>query len=176
MAGQVEDQRRLWSIVVSGESWSVVSHWHIRALVEYAQSTENDVFWDVMCVTSYYVGRCERSSGESVVSGVSPKGLSPRWATRRGAGRIIPKSLATGGRMCNVYYIMKRTNKPQTITETLRQAIADSEIPFLQLEKKTGVLRQSLMKFARGEQSLMLDAADRLAEFFDLEMVERKGK
>ncbi len=72
----------------------------------------------------------------------------------------------------------KRPNKPLTITEALRQAIADGDIPFLQLEKKTGVLRQSLMKFARGEQSLMLDAADKLAEFFGLEVIKpkRKGK
>ena len=62
------------------------------------------------------------------------------------------------------------------MTETLRQSIADSELPFIELERQTGVLRQSLMKFARGEQTLLLDAADKLAEFFALELVERKGK
>jgi transcriptional regulator with XRE-family HTH domain len=70
----------------------------------------------------------------------------------------------------------ERSNKSLTITETLRNAIADGEVPFLQLEKQTGVLRQSLMKFARGEQSLMLDAADKLAEFFGLELAKRKEK
>jgi len=69
----------------------------------------------------------------------------------------------------------------QTITDVLRQAIEDSELPFLTLEQKTGVLRQSLMKFVRGEISLRLDAADKLAEFFDLELMpvskpKSKGK
>ena len=41
---------------------------------------------------------------------------------------------------------------------------------FIGLERETGVLRQSLMKFARGEQVLRGDAYDRLAEFFGLEL------
>ena len=71
--------------------------------------------------------------------------------------------------------------KRPTITDVLRQAIEDSGLPFLTLEQQTGVLRQSLMKFARGEISLRLDAADKLAEFFNLELgptsqPKRKGK
>ncbi|MBC7817932.1 MAG: hypothetical protein IAG10_13660 [Planctomycetaceae bacterium] len=62
------------------------------------------------------------------------------------------------------------------MTDTLRQAIADSGLAFIELERQTGVIRQCLMKFARGEQSLRLDMADKLAEFFDLELIERKGK
>ncbi len=69
-----------------------------------------------------------------------------------------------------------RHKKPKTLTETLRQSIADSELPFIELERQTGVLRQSLMKFARGEQTLLLDAADKLAKFFALDLVKRKGK
>ena len=63
-----------------------------------------------------------------------------------------------------------RSKKPKTLTETLRQAIADSGLPFAELERKTGVIRQSLMKFVPGEQSLRLDMADKLAEFFGLEL------
>ena len=77
---------------------------------------------------------------------------------------------------CKLSYMTTRHKKPKTLTETLRQSIADSELPFIELERQTGVLRQSLMKFARGEQTLLLDAADKLAEFFALELVERKGK
>ena len=77
---------------------------------------------------------------------------------------------------CKLYYMTTRHKKPKTLTETLRQSIADSELPFIELERQTGVLRQSLMKFARGEQTLLLDAADKLAEFFALELVKRKGK
>lgn len=69
-----------------------------------------------------------------------------------------------------------RSKKPKTLTDTIQQAIANSGLPFAELERQTGVIRQSLMKFARNEQTLMLDAADKLAEFFGLELVERKGK
>lgn len=69
-----------------------------------------------------------------------------------------------------------RSKKPKTLTETIRQAINDSDLPFLELERQTGVIRQSLMKFARNEQTLTLTAADKLAEFFGLELTERKGK
>jgi predicted transcriptional regulator len=58
-----------------------------------------------------------------------------------------------------------------TMTEALREAIAESELSFKALERETGVLRQSLMKFAAGEQSLRLDAADKLAKFFELQLV-----
>ena len=47
---------------------------------------------------------------------------------------------------------------------------------FKALERETGVKRQSLMRFMRDEQSLRLDFADRLAEFFELELRERKEK
>lgn len=71
--------------------------------------------------------------------------------------------------------------KRTPITDLLRQTIHDSGIPFLTLEQQTGVLRQSLMKFARGESTIHLDAADKLAEFFNLELGQaskpkRKGK
>jgi plasmid maintenance system antidote protein VapI len=61
------------------------------------------------------------------------------------------------------------------MTELLRQAIAGSGESFIGLERATGVLRQSIMKFARGEQSLRLDLADRLAAYFGIES-QRKGK
>jgi len=58
----------------------------------------------------------------------------------------------------------------QPITDVLRNAINASELPFQVLEKATGVLRQSLMKFARGESGINADAADKLAVFFGLEL------
>jgi transcriptional regulator with XRE-family HTH domain len=56
------------------------------------------------------------------------------------------------------------------MTEKLRHAVENSELSFHELERQTGVLRQSLMKFARGETSLRLDLADKLAAFFELEL------
>ena len=61
------------------------------------------------------------------------------------------------------------TNK-QPISEILRVAINASELSFLALERETGVLRQSLMPFARGEAGINIDAADKLATYFGLEL------
>ena len=58
----------------------------------------------------------------------------------------------------------------QPITETLRAAINASELSFLALARETGVLRQSLMPFARGEAGISANAADKLAVYFGLEL------
>ena len=67
----------------------------------------------------------------------------------------------------------QRKGRP-TMTDLLRRAIAESE-SFRAIETATGVKRQSLMKFARGEQSLRLDKADVLARYFGIECQRRKG-
>ena len=75
---------------------------------------------------------------------------------------------------CKIYYM---TEGDSPLTDGLRRAITGSGLSFKRLEKETGVLRQSLMKFVRGEQSLRLDAADRLAAYFGLELrPKRKGR
>lgn len=63
------------------------------------------------------------------------------------------------------------------MTELLRQAILEAP-SFLGVETATGVKRQSLMKFVRGEQSLRLDMADRLAAHFGItsRRERRKGR
>ena len=61
------------------------------------------------------------------------------------------------------------TNK-LPISEILRAAINASELSFLALERETGVIRQSLMPFARGEVGINIDAADKLAVYFGLEL------
>ncbi|MBI4586902.1 MAG: helix-turn-helix transcriptional regulator [Planctomycetes bacterium] len=61
-----------------------------------------------------------------------------------------------------------------SMTEALREAIATG--PSLrEIERRTGVKRQTLAKFVRREQSLRLDFADKLATYFGIEVV-RKGK
>ena len=62
----------------------------------------------------------------------------------------------------------------QPITEALRRAIAESGMTFLALERATGVIRQSLMPFARGEAGINVDAADKLAAYFGLELLPGK--
>ena len=68
-----------------------------------------------------------------------------------------------------------RTKRKQTMTELLRDALRKA--PSLSaIERATGVKRQSMMKFLRGEQSLRLDKADRLAAHFGLVIHQKKGR
>jgi len=59
------------------------------------------------------------------------------------------------------------------MTELLRVAIAESGIPLLLIEKETGVTRASIRRFVAGEQSLRLDKAEVLANYFGLELTRR---
>ena len=60
------------------------------------------------------------------------------------------------------------------MTELLRKALNECT-SWNAVQHATGVKRQSLAKFARGEQSLLLDAADALAKHFGIES-RMKGK
>ena len=62
------------------------------------------------------------------------------------------------------------------LTDALRDAINESGMTFKAIERDTGVLRQSLMKFVRGETSLRLNLADKLAKFFGLQIVNERRK
>jgi plasmid maintenance system antidote protein VapI len=65
----------------------------------------------------------------------------------------------------------------QPITDVLRRAVAESGMAHIALERATGVKRASIMRFLRGETSLRLDMADRLAAYFGLELrPTRKGR
>ncbi len=57
---------------------------------------------------------------------------------------------------------MAKRKKNLTATEALLQAISESGLPFIELERRSGVKRQSIMRFVAGEQSLRLDCADKL--------------
>ena len=76
-------------------------------------------------------------------------------------------SLAKPTPDCNIDTTMT-TRLP--ISDLLRKTINESGVPFLTLEQQTGVLRQSLMRFARGETSIHLDSADEVARYFGLEL------
>ena len=66
--------------------------------------------------------------------------------------------------------------KPTTMTDALKQAIEESGLTVLEIERATSVKRASVLRFMRGETSLRLDIADRLAAYFGLAVVKRKGK
>jgi len=70
-------------------------------------------------------------------------------------------------------------SKNKTMTDRLRTALNDSIASgetFRSIERATGIVRQSLMPFARGECSLRLDKADALATHFSLELRPAKRK
>ncbi|MDZ4689033.1 MAG: helix-turn-helix transcriptional regulator [Planctomycetaceae bacterium] len=65
------------------------------------------------------------------------------------------------------------------MADALKAAIEASGMPFLTLEQETGVTRQSLMAFVKGQRTLRLDMADKLAVYFGLDVrpaTKRKGK
>lgn len=66
----------------------------------------------------------------------------------------------------------KRNRAP--LTDPLRKAIVESGISMLALSRETGIARASLIRFRRGETSLRLDVADKLAVYFGLELNRRK--
>ncbi len=97
---------------------------------------------------------------------------------RRGKNAGAPaENWLTGCRYCIRLHTMN-TKAPKTMTETLRQAIIESGLPMLTLANESGVERVSLIRFKRGEQSLRLDCADKLAVYFGLELrpTRRKAK
>jgi len=70
--------------------------------------------------------------------------------------------------------------KQATMTVKLRAALnkaVNGGSSFREVERETGIVRQSLMPFARGEQTLRLDKANLLAEYFELELTTKwKGR
>jgi plasmid maintenance system antidote protein VapI len=62
------------------------------------------------------------------------------------------------------------------MSEVLRRTIEDSGLPLIALERATGIHRASIRRFLRGERSLRLDLADRLAIHFGLELRPKRKK
>ena len=63
-----------------------------------------------------------------------------------------------------------------SMTEVLRRAIRESGLPLLRIAEDTRVQRASLIRFARGDQSLRLDVADKLAAYFGLRLTSTKKR
>ena len=65
---------------------------------------------------------------------------------------------------------MKDIQPISPLAEPLKQAIVESGLPLLTLEQRTGVLRANIMRFVRGETSMRLDNADKLAAYLGLSL------
>lgn len=61
-----------------------------------------------------------------------------------------------------------------TISCALRRAIRESGLPLLRIARETGVQRASLSRFVRGERSLRLDVADKVAAYLGLTLASLK--
>jgi transcriptional regulator with XRE-family HTH domain len=62
-------------------------------------------------------------------------------------------------------------NKPQTtLTDAIRAAIQQSGLTVYRIGKATGIDEANLGRFARGEMSIRLDKADKLAAYFGLRL------
>lgn len=70
---------------------------------------------------------------------------------------------------------MKSKDEPITelLRRTIREAIEAERETYLGLERETGVVRASIMRFVKGTRTLRLDMADKLAAHFGLKL--KKG-
>ena len=83
-------------------------------------------------------------------------------------GKKIPE--AAGDQEKQEHKMMGK-NKPQpTITEVLRAAIDQSGLTLYRIGKAAGIDTASLRRFARGEMSVRLDKADKLAVYLGLRL------
>jgi plasmid maintenance system antidote protein VapI len=60
------------------------------------------------------------------------------------------------------------------MSDVLRRAVRDSGLPLQALAEAAGVHRGSVSRFVRGERSLRLDMADRLAAYLGLELRKKR--
>ncbi len=57
----------------------------------------------------------------------------------------------------------------KTLTDMLREALNTSTESLSHIARESGVEKASLVRFRRGDYSIRLDLADRLAEYFGIE-------
>ncbi len=63
-----------------------------------------------------------------------------------------------------------------TISQVLRKAIAESGKSLADLQRATGISDTVLSRFVRGERTLTLPTADKLARHLGLELVKRERR
>jgi DNA transposition AAA+ family ATPase len=71
---------------------------------------------------------------------------------------------------------MSSKPKRTTMTEQLRQAIADCGVTRSRIARETGVDEASLCNFMAGRRGFTLATLDRLGDFLQLEIVRRPAR
>ena len=84
-----------------------------------------------------------------------------------------PHPKLTGELSCVITHTM---SNDAPLSDAIRRAILESELPLLRIAQETGVERASLSRFVRGKNSLRLDIADKLAVYFGLAIIHKKPK
>jgi plasmid maintenance system antidote protein VapI len=69
-----------------------------------------------------------------------------------------------------------RKKQAMSMTSALKQAIEESGMTYLEIQRAIGVQRASILRFMRGETSIRLDVADKLADYFELVVMKRKDE
>jgi len=72
-----------------------------------------------------------------------------------------------------IIHTMNKRQHQTPISDLLRRTIVESGVSYNAMQRETGVTRASIMRFVRGDQFLRLDMADRLADYFGLELRKR---
>jgi hypothetical protein len=67
---------------------------------------------------------------------------------------------------------MGKKKSQSTLTDGLRAAILQSGLTYYRIGKATGIDETNLGRFVRGELSIRLDKADRLAAYLGLRLVQ----
>ena len=65
--------------------------------------------------------------------------------------------------------------KPQTVTDQLRHAIADSGVTLYRVSKDSGVSYAAIHRFMAGTHDLKLGTVDKLAAYLGLKLTQSKG-
>ena len=65
-------------------------------------------------------------------------------------------------------------NQDETMSDILRRAILESGKAIIAIERETGVQRMSISRFLRGDTSLYLDKAEKLAAHFGLVLTSKR--
>jgi transcriptional regulator with XRE-family HTH domain len=58
-----------------------------------------------------------------------------------------------------------------TLSEQLRQIVADCPISLCELSRQTGINKAVLSKFIRGQRGMLLESLDKLGRYFRLRVV-----
>lgn len=58
-----------------------------------------------------------------------------------------------------------------SLTEALRDALREDPTSYAEVSRQTGLARPSLMHFAKGNRSLRLDLADKLAAYYGVQII-----